>query len=70
MNHLYHYEQLQEAIENLFNDLNLTGNPQLPKAKSTLRTDKRPYKEILNSNQKDAIERIFYQEVEWGKYQF
>ena len=70
VNHLYHYEQLQEAIENLFNDLNLTGNPQLPKAKSTLRTDKRPYKEILNSNQKDAIERIFYQEVEWGKYQF
>lgn len=70
VNRLYRYEQLQEAIENLFNDLNLTGNPQLPKAKSALRTDKRPYKEILNSNQKDAIERIFYQEVEWGKYHF
>ena len=70
VNHLYHYEQLQEVIENLFNDLNLAGNSQLPKTKSTLRTDKRPYKEILNSNQKDVIERIFYQEVEWGKYQF
>ncbi len=70
VNHLYHYEQLQESIENLFNDLNLAGNPQLPKAKSALRTDKRPYKEILNSNQKDAIERIFYQEVELGKYHF
>ena len=68
--HLYRYENLQETIESIFNDLSLTGNPQLPRAKSNLRTDKRPYKDLLNSNQKNKIEHIFSQEIEWGKYQF
>ena len=68
--HLYRYENLQETIQNIFNDLSLTGNPQLPRAKSNLRTDKRPYQDLLNSNQKSNIERIFAQEIEWGKYQF
>ena len=67
---LYKYELLQETIETIFKDLNLTGNPTLPKAKSTLRTDRRNYKDILNSSQKDVIEKIFFQEVELGKYSF
>ena len=67
---LYRYENLQETIESIFNELNLTGNPQLPRAKSNLRTDKRPYKDLLDSSQKNKIERIFAQEIEWGKYQF
>ena len=68
--HLYRYENLQETIQVIFNELNLTGNPQLPRAKSNLRTDKRPYRDLLNTNQKNQIERIFAQEIEWGKYQF
>ena len=68
--HLYRYENLQETVDSIFNDLNLTGNPQLPTAKSNLRTDKRPYKDLLNFNQKNKIEHIFAQEIEWGKYQF
>ena len=68
--HLYRYENLQDTIQSIFNDLNLTGNPQLPRAKTNLRTDKRPYKDLLNSNQKIKIERIFAQEIEWGKYHF
>ena len=67
---LYRYENLQETVDSIFNDLNLTGNPQLPTAKSNLRTDKRPYKDLLDFNQKNKIERIFAQEIEWGKYQF
>ncbi|AII47877.1 hypothetical protein KR52_01710 [Synechococcus sp. KORDI-52] len=67
---LYRYENLQEAVESIFNDLKLTGNPQLPRAKSNLRTDKRPYRDLLNTNQKNKIERIFEQEIEWGEYQF
>ena len=67
---LYRYENLQETVESLFNELNLTGNPQLPRAKSNLRTDKRPYRDLLNTNQKNNIERIFAQEIEWGKYRF
>ena len=68
--HLYRYENLQETVQKIFNDLNLTGNPQLPRAKSDLRTDKRPYRDLLNSDQKNKIERIFAQEIEWGKYLF
>ena len=68
--HLYRYENLQETVESIFNDLNLTGNPQLPRAKSNLRTDKRPYKDLLNSSQRNNIEHIFAQEIEWGKYLF
>ena len=70
VNCLYRYENLQETIEDIFNDLKLSGNPKLPKAKSTLRTDKRPYREVLNTRQKSEIERIFSSEIEWGKYQF
>ena len=67
---LYQYENLQEALIEIFDELNLAGNPQLPQAKANLRTDKRHYREILNTNQKSKIERIFYQEVEWGNYKF
>ena len=68
--HLFQYEKLQETIDNIFNELDLAGNPQLPKAKSHLRTDKRRYQELLNFDQKSKIERIFAQEIEWGKYHF
>ena len=62
--------EIQETIDNIFNELDLAGNPQLPKAKSHLRTDKRRYQELLNFKQKTKIERIFAQEIEWGKYRF
>ena len=50
--HLYQFEKLQETIENIFKALNLTGNPELPRAKSNLRSDKRSYRELINSSQK------------------
>jgi len=68
--HLFRYENLQETMHSIFNELNLTGNPELPRAKSNLRTDKRHYREILNQSQKNAIEQIFDREIEWGKYKF
>jgi|TARA_Y200000002_G_scaffold9283_1_gene7678 hypothetical protein len=67
---LYKHEHLQETIQNLFKELDLTGNPQLPRAKSTLRTDKRHYRDMLSSGQAKTIEHIFAQEIEWGHYQF
>ena len=70
VNKLYKYERLEETIENLFRELDLAGNPQLPRAKSTLRTDKRHYRDMLSSYQAKKIERIFAQEIEWGQYQF
>ena len=51
VNKLYKYERLEETIENLFRELDLAGNPQLPRAKSTLRTDKRHYRDMLSSCQ-------------------
>ena len=67
---LYKHEQLQEKIQNLFKNLDLTCNPQLPRAKSTLRTDKRHYRDMLSSGQAKTIEHIFAQEIEWVHYQF
>ena len=67
---LYQYENFQEAIQSIFKKLNLSGDPTLPRAKSNLRTDRRHYREVLNNQQATAIERIFYQEVKWGNYQF
>ena len=67
---LFKYEKLQETIENIFEELSLDGNPQLPRAKSHLRNDKRPYQELLNFNQKIKIEHIFSREIEWGKYTY
>ena len=64
VNKLYKYERLEETIENLFRELDLAGNPQLPRAKSTLRTDKRHYRNMLSSCQAKKIERIFAQEIE------
>ena len=66
---LYKHEHLQETIQNLFKELDLTGNPQLPRAKSTLRTDKRHYRDRLSPGQAKTIEHIFAQENEWGQYQ-
>ena len=68
--HLFRYEQLQEIIENIFKELQLAGNPKLPRAKSTLRTDKRSYRQILNTTQQKSIESIFAQEIELGEYLF
>ena len=55
---LYKHEHLQETIQNLFKELDLTGNPQLPRAKSTLRTDKRHYRDMLSPGQAKTIEHI------------
>ena len=55
---LYKHEHLQETIQNLFKKLDLTGNPQLPRAKSTLRTDKRHYRDILSPDQAETIKHI------------
>ena len=67
---LYQYENLQEAVIEIFDELNLTGDPQLPQAKANLRTDKRHYRDILDTRQKNKIEQIFCQEIEWGNYKF
>ena len=67
---LFKHEHLLETIQNLFEELDLTGNPQLPRAKSTLRTDKRHSRDILSSGQAKTIEHIFAHEIEWGQYQF
>ena len=61
---LYQYENLQEAIIEIFDELNLTGKPQLPQAKANLRTDKRHYSEILNPAKKLKFSKFFSQETE------
>ncbi len=67
---LYKYEYLQEEVNTIFKDLDLSGDPTLPRAKSKIRSDRRHYKEILNTQQAETIGNIFSQEIEWGGYNY
>ena len=57
--HLYKYELLQETIETIFKDLNLSGDPTLTKAKSNLRTDRRNTEIFLIQAKKPQSEKSF-----------
>ncbi len=67
---LYKYEYLQEAVNTIFEDLDLPGDPMLPRAKSNIRSDRRHYKDILNSQQAETIGNLFSQEIELGGYSY
>ena len=59
VNHLYRYENPKETIQSIFNELNLTRNSQLPKARPNLRTNKISYRDLLNPNQKNQTGNTF-----------
>ena len=70
MSRMCKYENAQEEVELIFRELSLSGNPQLPMAKSHIRKDRRSYQDILSQQQAREISRIFEYEIELGSYQF
>jgi len=64
------YENAQSEIEQIFKELELSGNPQLPRAKGNIRTDRRSYRDILSQQHAKTIARLFEYEIELGGYQF
>lgn len=64
------YENLNQELEYISRKLKLPEVPVLPKAKSTIRKDKRHYRDILTRQDKKTIEQIFFKEIRLFGYQY
>ena len=67
---LCQYENAQSEVEQIFNELGLQGNPELPKAQSNIRKDRRPYQEVLTASQAKKIASLYEEEIEIAGYLF
>lgn len=65
------YESLMDQLGEVFGDLGVPFQGTLGvNAKSDTRTDRRPYQEILSSEQREIITRAFAKEIEMHGYTF
>jgi len=67
---VFFYEHINDAMNEIREQLNLDETPILPFAKAGLRTDKRNYKEILSEMDKDKIAKVFAREIAYFNYKF
>ncbi len=69
---IYKIENLDESLKLISDKLNLDKVLEMPsfRAKSTSRTDKRPYNEVLSENAKALIEDAFAREIKLLDYKF
>ncbi|MEH6604178.1 MAG: sulfotransferase family 2 domain-containing protein [Pseudomonadales bacterium] len=70
VNKVCRFENLRAELDQLERDLNLPPIPELPRAKSKFRVDKRPYSELMTDTDKDKIAQIFQREIALFGYQF
>lgn len=64
------YENIAAELEEVRNLLKLPEPLSLPFAKSTTRSDKRSYQDILSMSDRDRIAEIFADEIELMGYEF
>lgn len=64
------YENLPEDLEQVRQHLGLPEPLDLPQTKSTYRSDRRPYRDVLNERQRDRIAERFREEINLMGYQF
>lgn len=57
------YENIDQEMERIQNQLNLPDLPAIPRAKSRFRKDKRHYRELLDAADKIAIKKLFVREI-------
>ena len=57
------YENINQEMERIQNQLKLPDIPALPTAKSRFRKDKRHYRELLGAEDRIAIEKLFAREI-------
>jgi hypothetical protein len=66
-----HYENLIPELGEVFSQLNIPFDGTLDvTAKSEYRTDRRPYQEIFNDEQRRIVEQAFAKEIELHGYRF
>ncbi|MBC8392854.1 MAG: sulfotransferase family 2 domain-containing protein [Deltaproteobacteria bacterium] len=64
------YEDLGNEIEGIRQKIGLPEKLILPKAKGGYRKDRRPYREVIEENEKECIRRICRKEIELLGYKF
>lgn len=64
------YENMDQEMVRIQQQLNLPDLPALPRAKSRFRSDKRHYREILGAEDRIAIEKLFAREIGHFGYMF
>jgi hypothetical protein len=65
------YENLMNDLAEVFAELNIPFDGSLGiRAKSEYRTDRRPYREVFNEEQRAIVERAFAKEIELHGYRF
>lgn len=64
------YEHLAEDLESVRQRLGLPGPVELPSTKSTWRSDRRHYRDVLTNGQRDRIAEMFRDEIALMGYTF
>ena len=70
VNRFCRYEHLQDEVHRLFQDLNLPGNPSLPKSKTGTRIDRRHYRDLLTDMQAERIAQVYRFEIDKFGYSY
>ncbi len=64
------YENINEELEFVRKKVGIPEPLVLPHAKSEYRKDKRHYRDILSKNDKEIIEKFFFNEIKMLGYKF
>lgn len=64
------FERLADDMAEVWNHLGLPGEPELPRAKTNFRTDRRSYRDVLTEADAAYIRQKFAAEVELFGYEF
>lgn len=67
---IYRYEDMNKALADITAVLKLPRMPVLPRAKSSTRTDRRHYREILNEEEGEKIGQLFKKEIALLGYEY
>jgi hypothetical protein len=67
VDHVASYESIEQELQFVFSKLGVATLGCLPRAKGAFRKDRRPYWEVLSSNERRRIEDVFSNEIHhWG----
>ena len=69
---VYKFEELNDAMANITQKLNLSEPLELPKkkAKSNIRKEKKHYRELLGDFERDWILKVYAREIAFFGYEF
>lgn len=64
------YEQLEDDLNRVYEELRLPGRPPLPRAKGDIRKDRRHYRDVLSDEDAAVVAELFSREIELLGYTY